>query len=399
MTAVPGVEYDEIVSAAATALARSWGRPVELAPAEVLVDYAGAAAVLLRSRVLAPPSGRSTPVVVKRSNVPGGILPEWSGLALAAELPAVRMLVPRLLAADEAANLLVMTDVAASGARRVGDVLFAPDAGDAEQVLAAAQVALGRFNAAGTRRDSAQAGRRRPAPAPPPSRHAVNRLDEALGDLPRVLASHLDGPVPEAVAAETARARACVSVPGPFTTLTHGDPTVGNLLYAPEAGVRFVDLETAAYRHALVDGSFACLRYLYSVWARTIPLPLRRRLLAAYRTELARDCPEAADEAAFGDALVAACAAWLAALCLHLDRVGERDVRWGRATYRQRIVTGLRGFGVVADEYGRYPALADTAARLEEQLRDRWPGDDCRLAPYPGLSGGCGVDRARSGDE
>jgi hypothetical protein len=206
-----------------------------------------------------------------------------------------------------------------------------------------------------------------------------------LTALPEVISKHLPHSMSKHIAGEVQSARTCLFEPGPFTTITHGDPTVGNVLYTPTHGAKFLDLETAGYRHALLDGSFARLRYLHSVWAHHIPIDLQKQLEATYRAELAKGCPQAGDDQAFGVALVAACAAWLAALCSHLDRVADHDVRWGRATYRQRITAALDHFSAVAGEYRHMPALGDAARDLEKHLRAAWSATELRLPTYPAL--------------
>ena len=77
---------------------------------------------------------------------------------------------------------------------------------------------------------------------------------------------------------------------GPFLAFTHGDPTIGNV-FIRDGEARLIDLETGEFRHALVDGSFARLRYLHSVWARRLPFSTQRRMLEAYRGELVYGCP------------------------------------------------------------------------------------------------------------
>lgn len=211
----------------------------------------------------------------------------------------------------------------------------------------------------------------------------MNYLEDRLRLLPRLLAEHLHRP--PAVEGEIRAVHGELFEPGPFTTFTHGDPTVGNVLYSSTTGINFVDFETAAYRHALIDGCFARLRYLYSVWAHHIPVSVQHQLLRAYRAELVEGCPAAGDDARFARGLLAASAAWLAALCTHLDRVVEQDARWGRATYRQRIIAGLEHFIALADEYDSLPALRDASRQLLDRLRDSWPGNDRQLATYPAL--------------
>ncbi|MGH3491177.1 MAG: hypothetical protein ACRDP8_25075 [Actinopolymorphaceae bacterium] len=224
----------ETVQAAAAALQRAWGHPVDLKLVDVVVDYAGAAAVLLRTALEDPPPGRSHTVIVKKANTSEGVEMEWAGLAFLAELGATRPLVPQLLAADAAEKLIIMTDLADHGVQLIGDLLFTEAAGDrAEEALNAAQAALGRLNAAGIdqqRRYDQIKSQRTGAQV---SRHAVNTLDGMLAGLPRVFGKRLRRPVSKHVDDEIHAARSCLFEPGPFTTVTHGDPTVGNLFFSP----------------------------------------------------------------------------------------------------------------------------------------------------------------------
>jgi aminoglycoside phosphotransferase (APT) family kinase protein len=245
---------------------------------------------------------------------------------------------------------------------------------------------VGRLHAAGLGKREAYERIRASRGDAQATRHPVNKLENQLSQLPQLIAGHLHQPSSRHLEQEINAAVSELYEPGPFTTLTHGDPTVGNLLHSPGGGVKLIDFETAGYRHALLDGCFARLRYVYSVWAHHIPETVQKRLLVAYRAELAKGCPQAADDTVFSRALVAACAAWLAGLCSHLPRVAEADARWGRATYRQRITVGLGHFITVADEYGQMPALRDCAQRLLDRLRDTWPAGDCELPTYPAFT-------------
>jgi hypothetical protein len=160
--------------------------------------------------------------------------------------------------------------------------------------------------------------------------------------------------------------------PGPFHGLTNGDATSGNAFYR-DGRVRLFDLETAGFRNALIDGSVCRLRHLHSVWARALPVTVQHRMQDAYRTELVRGCPEASDDRLFGPHLLAASAAWMAALCEELPAAIERDRTWGRATIRQRIVAALEHFERLADEWHTASALATHASEMSARLRQRWP--------------------------
>jgi hypothetical protein len=383
------VSYAEIVEVAANVMGRRAQARVDLELADVVVDYPNAAAVLLRARVLDGPAGLPPTVIVKRGNVGEGVEMEWAGLAFAAELPEVGSFVPRLYGGDAEQRVLVMSDLGGPGVRRVGDLLFEPPGGPAEAALIGTQVRLGRLHAAGFGKQATYgqilAGRS-DARA---SRHPVNKLEKQLRDLPQVLAQHLGQPASWRLEQEIKAAAAELFEPSGFTTFTHGDPTVGNLLYSPEspaAGVKLVDFETAGYRHALLDGCFARLRYLFSVWAHHIPVVVQERLLAASRNELVNGHPPAGDDTVFSRALVAASAAWLAAFCSHLERVADADARWGRVSWRQRISAGLEHFVTLADERNQLPVLRDHAQLLLDRLHDAWPASDRRMPTYPALA-------------
>lgn len=87
--------------------------------------------------------------------------------------------------------------------------------------------------------------------------------------------------IPDAVERKSLR------VPGPREVLTHGDPTPANAFLADDGEVLLLDVETSAPRHAMVDGAFANLRYLHSVWARALPESLLHAILAVRWSESA----------------------------------------------------------------------------------------------------------------
>ncbi|MEQ4206180.1 hypothetical protein [Actinopolymorpha sp. B9G3] len=188
--------YTETIEAATDALRRAWGTPVNLRLVDVVVDHPRAAAALLRARLDDPPPGRPCTVIVKKSNTPEGVEMEWAGLAFLAELAATQTLVPQLLAGDAAKRLIVMTDLADHHTQLIGDLLFSDDCDRAEEVLNAAQAALGRLNAAGIAQQHRYDQVRAKRSGAQASRHAVNKLDERLAVLPQVLTKHLRAAVP-----------------------------------------------------------------------------------------------------------------------------------------------------------------------------------------------------------
>lgn len=383
------VEYAEITAVASRALAHA-GTPATLRVADVVVDYPGSATAILRCVPAGAAPSLPASLVVKRWNGDdgGGFRREWAALEYLERIGPPAGLVPTVYGGDDEAKLLVLEDLAGPGERSgldspdvVGNILFGDDPGLAEAALVALNRSLASLHAATIGRTGAYRSSQLRRRAAGNTRHGVHRLGDGLARFADVLAAS-GVAVTTAVAAELAQAAAELRDPGPFLAFTHGDATPSNALIR-DGRARLFDLEAADVRHALVDGAFARIRYLYSVWARRLPVDVQRGGLDAYRWALAPSCPAAADDDRFGRALLACSAGWLAVICAEVPDVMEADQRWGRSTIRQRIVTMIDHFVLLAEEFGGFPALSDAAYRLGRQLRSRWPAEDCEMAPYP----------------
>jgi len=99
-----------------------------------------------------------------------------------------------------------------------------------------------------------------------PSRHRIHQILSDVHNLGTLLES-TGITIAPSVYHELRVVMDALRDPGPFFTFTHGDATPANV-FVTSAGVRRFDFDTSAFRHALLDGAFARLRYLYSVWAR-----------------------------------------------------------------------------------------------------------------------------------
>ncbi len=375
------MDHADIVAVAAAALAPPGKEPVTLRLADIVVDYPGAACVILRCTPMTPSPDIPSTVIVKRWNERGGhFRHEWSALEFLARVPAAQDLVPRLYGGDAGAELLVLEDLGDPSEQLLGNILTSTAPERAEVALVAFNQALGRLHASTIGRAEEYRRIRESQGAHAVSRHAIHRLDAALQALPGHVAA-IGVRVSPALEREVRAAIRAIHAPGPFLAFTHGDATPGNAFYAGDRA-RLFDLETAGFRHALLDGAFARMRYLYSVWARRIPQDIQRRSLAAYRRALVCGCPAAADDGVFAHAILACSAGWLAALCAHLPSVMEADKRFGRSTWRQRIVAGLDHFVTLANDLGRFEALAGGAGDVARRLRLQWPTIDCTLPPY-----------------
>jgi hypothetical protein len=380
--------YQETVAVAERVLAAALARPATLHLTEAVVDYPGAAAIILRCRLDRREPGHPASVIVKRSNAEQQhIFREWANLEFLLAIPDARPLVPSLYGGDVEAELLVLEDLGDPRQRLLGNVIEADDPVRAEMGLIAFQRALGRLHAATAGAASAYARVSVRRNANTISRHTVHRLPELLAALPSMFAS-AGVTTDERLADEIGEMVGEIVDPGPFHTFVHGDAAVGNVFYDGADGARLIDFETGAFRHALLDGCFARMRYLFSVWARWIPLPLQRRLTAAYRDELIARIPEASDAEQFNRALLACSAAWLAAIVGYLPTVTAEDRRFGRSTYRQRIVTALDHYVQLSDDVGGIGPLTYASNDLARRLRRCWSADERVMQPYNAFARG-----------
>jgi fructosamine-3-kinase len=370
------------LAAAEHVLTAAVGTVVQLHLAEVVYDYPGAPSTILRYLVHSDGAHGPARVIVKRTNTPALTLcHEAAGLVFVNKQTSLQGLVPQCYGIDSTATVLVMEALAAEPDQLLGTILFGSDAAHTEQALVAYNSALGTMHGATMGQATAYYQIRACYGASHPSRHRIHRILDDLRNLGPLLES-TGIALPVTVQHEVRDVLAALHEPGPFFTFTHGDATPANVFVTP-TGVRLFDFDTSAFRHALLDGAFARLRYLYSIWARQIPVTVQRRVAATYRDALATRCAAATDDAVFNRALITGCTAWLARLCALLPTVHDQDQRWGRSTNRQRIVAGLEHFACVANEVCLCPGLAERAHVVGQRLHTMWGEGASTMRLYP----------------
>jgi len=308
------VNTTHTLAAAEQVLTTAVGTAVQLHLAEVVYDYPGAPSTILRCNVQSDRAHVPTRVIVKRTNTPAMTLQrEAAGLVFMNAQAALQSLVPHWYGINSPATVLVMEDLAADPRHLLGNILFGTDATYAEQALVVYNRALGTMHSTTVGQYPAYQQIQARYGAGQPSRHRIHRILSDVHNLGTLLESTGIAIAPS-VYHELRAVMDALRDPGPFFTFTHGDATPANV-FVTSAGVRLFDFDTSAFRHALLDGAFARLRYLYSVWARRIPVAVQRRGGDAYRDALATRCAAATDDAVFNRALITGCTAWLAGLC------------------------------------------------------------------------------------
>ena len=331
-----------------------------------VLSYEGARCPVLRLTL----TGGST-VVAKRWSGPRGPLVREREALRALARTAATDVVPRILAASKDGALLVVTDLGFAEADRLGEILEGDDPEHAEIALLAHMKALGALHSAGAGQHALSFAERLSAARPfDESHHLVHTLDSHLAALPRRLrelgAENLE------IDDEIGQAREQLRHPGDLLTITHGDGTPANSCFH-HGRAKLFDWETAGPRNALVDGAYARLRYIQSVWAHDIPAAVRHRASDAYR----RAVPWSARQLDAAEA--AAAAAWCGALLATLPHVAKQDVRWGRTTLRQRIATAVLRLAEVCDETGQLPRVAAAAREAHADARRCWTEEECQL--------------------
>jgi len=382
---------DQLRIQAANLLAARVAGSVQLHPREVVSDYAGAMNIVRRYAVTVDGQPHPQTVIIKsRHRLRELMAREAAGLAFLDGGEQLTGLAPRCYGLDRAAGILVLEDLQLAEEQRLGQILFASNRQAAHDALVAFMCTLGTMHAAGCQGQARYEALCAQYQVVGEARHPIATLLTDLGDL-LPLFSHYEVTITPALSADLRAVSAALLSISPLQTFTHGDATPANAFITPD-GVRLLDLEASGFRHALLDGAFARLRFIFSVWARAIPLPEQRMMERAYREAFAAGCPEVADDKIYRPALAVACAAWLAGLCARLPLVVEQDRRWGRSTWRQRIVAGLEQFVVVAEETRQLPELAEAAQQLAYRLRAQWPDEECCLPLYPAFERADGAD-------
>lgn len=332
---------------------------------------------------------------------------DWAGLQFLTQVAGDEPISPRLYTADREMRLLVMEDLKPDSD---GDVhLTGNNPQQAEDSLLLWGNALGKLHARTIgKQDIFQ--RIRDAIVPhhpswgwvPPWQRDSAIYEKLLQTLPShirkagfasfqwmrfVLHQTVDAvsfPLPPQAEAELETVIYALYAPSPFLAYTHGDPCPGNFLIK---GNRpwLVDFENGDYRHALLDAVYPRMCFPTCWHASQLSRQSITNIEQAYRAELVKGCPAAADDQLFAQAIVHACACWILMLC-QFDAISQSlaaDRSWGPFTMRQRILTRFENFVQTTMEFHHLEALGETFHTIAAKLQECWPVDVPRLPFYP----------------
>jgi hypothetical protein len=176
-----------------------------------------------------------------------------------------------------------------------------------------------------------------------------------------------------------------IQKPGPFYTLSHCDAGPHNIMQLPEQPL-LIDFESACFQHGFVDLVQARLAFPSAGLGRRSSAGVHEHMERAYREELVKGIPEAADDRAFERAVVEACGHVVLTMIAELwhddssewvataASTPERDVRI------QRLITCMHTFLDVAETLRQASSLRSTIQRIYDHVLHRWPRAE--MLPY-----------------
>jgi hypothetical protein len=353
--------------------------------------------LMLRCPVQKAPPGTSASVILKciTSNEgkpydpedtqafgsPTRLFNEWAGAQFLDSLGLKPRLSPRFYGGDRELGLVVLEDL--GDGECLADVLQGDDANRAEAFLFTYVTTLGRMHAA-TAGKEAEFLRLRDGLSPRAETERSRIGDWLTDELPKFRAAcqTLGVELASGFDADIATITEIIEDPGPFLAFTPGDSCPDNHRILPD-GMRLFDFEWCEYRHALSDIVYTRVPFPTCWCVNRLPADLPDRLEAAYRAELVKGCPEAADDALFFKALVAMCGYWTTrTLGWSLAGALEKDESWGISSMRPRALLRLDTLIVASEQFGHLPALATTASHLVMKLRSLWP-PETEMPLYP----------------
>lgn len=344
--------------------------------------------VVARLRTIGGPSHVPETFVIKAAT-PGQptsaeqTLNDWAALQLLTELSAGEVpLAPRYYGGDRSIPLVVMEDL--GGGDGSPDLVVERDDPDAatESLLEYVRTVARLHVQTMGHHERHSRLRRSIGPPPPVARlyhdpwsDATARTDSEISDAIREYHEVLDGVgvsadpgVDEEIDAATRRVE---HDPRPWLALCQGDQNgQGNSLLR-DGRLRLHDFGSGGFRHALIEAlphriTWGCIR--------RVPDPVATAMDAAYRAVLAETYPSMATEPGYSQAAADAMTRW------HVFHVISRvpdalqgDRPRGPATLRQQTLAWLDAYACWSDQQDREGALARTAHRLVERLRQQWP--------------------------
>lgn len=380
----------ELMAIVERLLADAFGSGVYLAEWQDLSS--GNRALTYRFRICNGPSGAPSSVIVKQAGfarrsgaseeemAKWTFFNEWASLQFLQQLRPEDVFGPQLYAATKTPGVMVIEDLGTG--KNLADFLMGKDTEAAENALITFATLQGRLHAATFGKQEIYRQIR--------EQLGPSVLSDGYYDyewLAPALEEFVDALDIEPVAGarqELVQLRNTLLNPGPFLTYTQGDSCPDNCLFA-DAELRLLDFEGGTFDFALKEGVYGRIPFPTCWCLYRMPEHMITSMEQAYRVELVKGCPVAADDTLFSTAVVEACAYWMLQakkMLPPLAQVLERDRRLVGATDRERYLLRFLTVAQVCEQYGHLEALGATALAIVSKLQMIWP-EAARVPFYP----------------
>lgn len=390
-------QYAPVITAATQILSQRMGTAVDLTDVICLSEEERRNR-LLRVQVENPPAGLPASLIIKqvvaKEYDPDQVnswdtqrfFRDWAGAEFLSNLPGDPGHGPRFYGGNRELGFIILEDLGEKQQSLV-EPLLEGDAASAEAALLRYITRLGKMHADTVGRAAefqALLHAANPALVGAPAAHA----ERALG-IPRFIEilTSFGLAVESGLLPELQAMYARIEQPGPFSAFIHQDLCPDNMFFIGE-DVRLFDFEGGSFGHALIDASYARIPFPTCWCCNRIPQAIVVKLEAAYRAQLIRGCPAAADDRLFTQGLGDACGysllEWLR--WWETPSTPLEDYRWGLAMIRSRILTRLETLINTASEFDLLPHLRASASQLLTTLQTHWPNAE-PMPFYPAFRG------------
>lgn len=348
-----------------------------------------------RFRVLEGPGDGPATVIVKQAHSTEGavyapdqatipawtLFNEWASLQFLSQIAGDDVsLGPTIYVGDRAAGLLIMEDLGQGV--RLDHVLLGDDPLLAEKALVEFAAIHGRMHAL-SRDKHTRFARIRDALGPGELADGYYRYEWFTPTL-QSTAESAGITIGRGVENELERLKASLLNPGPFLTLTQGDSCPDNCLWT-NSSMRLLDFEGGMLSHALKEGVYGRMHFPTCWCVYRMPEHVPLRMEEAYRAELVKGCPEAADDRLFYQAVVEACAFWMLDWYheFPLAQLVKQDRPIVTSTVRQRLLMESEILARTTEEFGHLEAFGDTVRAIATKLSEVWTPEEYAMLPYP----------------
>ena len=359
---------------------------------------------LYRYKILSGPDGIPDTVFVKRKRA-RRIRVEWTCLQFLYDQMGVNSVIPCLYgggySGENNVPLLVMEDMGVGQNLRA--ILINDDSESAKHVLIESTKALGKIHA----HTIAEVEKFLKI------RDSIVKLDNSSEDLDSIYAEKWEEicsaadvqPIHESFTDLKALTE-FLDATNRFHGLIHGDLYPVNIYHSTSKSKVYVfDYEFGHFQHVLVGGYQ--IRVHLDLWAEVCRFPedVMQQMENTYRTELAKNCPEAEDNHWYYKRIIEACV-YETIRCIYRffeppktvfsnvinDRpAGDYEAlrtnpnynHWGLPAVRRRVFYRLGVLSQLTETYGYLQAIGATAKKIRDKFSAIWPSEVQEMPLYP----------------